>query len=40
MEADGLQFRYSCVALVTDDDVRNAFLKRLPLRYFVKTQPD
>jgi hypothetical protein len=37
-EADGLQFRYSCVALLADPDVRNAFLDRLPLRYFVDSR--
>ena len=37
-EADGLQFRYSCVALLADADVRTAFLDRLPLRYFVDSR--
>ena len=37
-EADGLQFRYSCVALLADPDVRKAFLDRLPLRYFVDSR--
>jgi hypothetical protein len=39
-EADGLQFRFSCVALLGDDEVRSAFLQRLPLRYFVTGQQD
>jgi len=39
-DADGLQFRYSCVALVGDEDVRNVLLDRLPLRYFVTSQED
>ena len=37
---DGLQFRFSCVALIGDEDVRSAFLERLPLRYFVTTEQD
>jgi hypothetical protein len=37
-DADGLQFRYSCIALLGDEAVRNVFLDRLPLRYFVTTR--
>jgi hypothetical protein len=36
--ADGLQFRFSCVALLGDEDIRSAFLERLPMRYFVTTE--
>jgi hypothetical protein len=39
-EADQLQFRFSCVALLGDDDIRDAFLKQLPLRYVVKSQQE
>lgn len=39
-EADELQFRFSCVALLGDDDVRSAFLQRLPVHYFVTTDND
>ncbi len=39
-EADGLQFRFSCVALLGDEDVRSAFLQRLPLHYLVTTEKD
>ena len=39
-EADGLQFRFSCVALLGDDEVRGAFLELLPLHYFVTEQQD
>ncbi len=34
-EADAPAFRFSCVALLADEEVRNAFLQILPLRYFV-----
>ena len=39
-EADGLRFRFSCVALLGDEDVRSAFLERLPMHYFVTTERD
>ncbi len=39
-EADRLQFRFSCIALLGDEEMRTAFLKRLPLRYVVKSQED
>src|SRR6202000_772813 len=34
-ESDGVQFRYSCMALLGTEELRNYFLERLPLHYTV-----
>ncbi len=37
-ESDGLQFRYSCIALLGTEELRSYFLDRLPLHYTVTSQ--
>lgn len=42
-EADDIHFRFSCVALLGEDDIRNAFLEHQPVQpvhYFVTTKQD
>lgn len=37
-EADGLQFRYSSIALLGEPEIRDVYLAAVPIRYWVGTQ--